>query len=107
MGKRFTVSERRAFVREWKRSGVSAKAFCAGRGIHPWTLYSWARGQSSSAEQDAGLRLVEVVPTTVEESDPATRWAWELTGTGGSVRGVSLDAALLRVLVEGVTRGRG
>jgi len=102
MEARFTERERRALVSEWRRSGLSAKAFSEGRGFHPLTLCRWARAEQQGEQ---GLRLVEVVADPPREPD-SQQWAWELKGPGGELRGQSLDAHLLRVLVAGVVEGR-
>jgi len=99
MRKRFTPKQRRAFVREWRRSRLSAKAFAVGRGFHPVTLCKWGRAERSDEER--GVRFVEVVPTPAE----ASQWVWELKGPGGELRGGTLDVEALRVLVRGVVRG--
>ena len=104
MQPRFTAGQRRAFVREWKRSGVSAKAFAEGQAFHPVTLCNWARADARGVSP--GLQLVEVVPTPIAECE-ASPWAWELKGPGGELRGVALDAEALGVLVRGVVGGRG
>ena len=103
MQARFTQGQRRAFVREWQRSGVSAKAFADGRGFHPVTLCNWARAQARG--RGPGLRLLEVVATPTQTRE-ISQWAWELKGSGGELRGVALDADALRVLVEAVVGGR-
>lgn len=89
-------------MREWKRSGLSAKAFAEGRNFHPVTLCNWARAMGGAARVP---RLVEVVPTPKEarESSP---WAWELKGPGGELRGAAIDLETLRVLVHGIVGGR-
>lgn len=81
---------------------MSAKAFSEGRGFHPLTLCRWARAEQQGEQ---GLRLVEVVADPPREPD-SQQWAWELKGPGGELRGQSLDAHLLRVLVAGVVEGR-
>lgn len=66
------------------------------------TLYRWARGEQQGEQ---GLGLVEV-RTDLPEEPESQRWAWELKGPGGELRGRSVDAHLLRVLVAGVVEGR-
>ena len=102
MQSRYTAGQRRAFVREWKRSGLSAKAFAEGRPFHSVTLCNWARAEARGFTR--GPRLVEVVATPTEGREPSS-WAWELKGPGGELRGVGLDAEALRVLVQGVVGG--
>ena len=101
MRARFTEEQRRAFVREWQRSGLSAKAFAEGHGFHPVTLCNWARVQA----RGGGARLVEVMVAPTEPGEPSP-WAWELKGAGGELRGIALDEDALRVLVQGVVEGR-
>ena len=103
MQSRFTNGQRRAYVREWKRSGLSAKAFAEGRNFHPVTLCNWARADTRGAAR--GARLVEVVPTPKEERE-SSAWAWEFKGPGGELRGVTIDVETLRVLVHGIVGGR-
>ncbi len=103
MQPKFTNGQRRAYVREWKRSGLSAKAFSEGRNFHPVTLCNWAR--ANAAREDRVPRLVEVVPTPKEEGEPSP-WAWELKGPGGELRGAAIDLETLRVLVHGIVGGR-
>lgn len=101
MKARFTAGQRRAFVREWRRSGLSSKKFAEGRDFHPVTLCAWARAEPPST------RLVEVEVAPSEDADlAAAGWAWELKGPGGELRGGALDLDSLRVLVQGVVRGQ-
>ncbi len=101
MKRKFTTAQRRAFVREWRQSGLSSKKFAEGRDFHPVTLCAWARAES------APTRLVEVEVTPNEDADLATAgWAWVLKGPGGELSGGALDLDSLRVLVNGVVRGQ-
>ena len=105
MESKFTSGQRRAYVREWRRSGLSAKAFAEGRNFHPVTLCNWARAETRGAA--LAPRLVEVVPTPEEERKrESLAWAWELKGPGGELRGVAIDGETLRVLVHGIVGGR-
>jgi hypothetical protein len=108
MRSKFTATERRSLVGAWQRSGVSARAFCEGRGIRPGTLYGWYRSYGQ-CDEAAPVRFVEVMAASEPERQASTGcwWRWELTGPGGSLRAADLDLAELGVLVEAMTRGGG
>ena len=59
----FTESERKRLLRAWRRSGMTARAFCDGRGVHPTTLYGWVRRYGSRVEA-VRVGLVEAICAT-------------------------------------------
>ena len=106
MAKHRKPSERQRWVREWRRSKLSASEFCArhgAEGLKPGTLYDWARQVEREQIGVTALsapRLVEAIPVG---SSPAIAWAWELEGPGGVLRGGVLDPAVFAELLVAVT----
>lgn len=92
-------------VAAWQRSGLTAKAFAASRGVSPRTLawWKWHLAQAPSVRSRPGpeaLRLVRVEPEAATPSPAAP--AWELSLASGAVLRVHTDipSAALRVLLE-------
>jgi transposase-like protein len=98
--------ERERWVREWRRSKLSARGFCEKHGLRPATLYMWARagssGEGGRSELVALPRLVEAIPVDRARAD--AEWRWELECRGVVLRGRDLDTAVLAELVSAMTR---
>ena len=98
--------ERERWVREWRRSKLSARDFCAEHGLSPANLYMWARAVRDGGGRSELVplpRLVEALPVDgVRRNDGD--WHWELERPGVVLRGRDLDAATLAALVAAVTR---
>ena len=47
--------QRLELARQWRQSGMNARAFAEGHGVTPWTLYYW-REQLTKAERPPGPR---------------------------------------------------
>lgn len=65
-------AEKRRLVKEWDKSGLSAPAFAAQRGIHPETLRSWGRAIRGPVERRSrkgpGPREVKLVELPKSET---------------------------------------
>lgn len=110
MNKPVSKAERKALLREWSRSGKSAREFCEGRGVSEQQIYFWARSARAGDRGPTGrVRLIEAIPIGTKPLSPARtdafdqRWAWELVGPGAVLRGSDLDASMLLVLMAAVT----
>lgn len=108
MKKRYSDAERKALLREWRRSGKSVGEFCDGRTLHSSTLRLWSRrGEAKVANGPGGdVQFVEAVPVDSAQPPPQVVmdfpggcWAWELCGPVLVLRGARLDEPALRVLV--------
>ena len=101
--------ERARVVRDWRRSGRSARAFAAEQGISEATLLNWARGigGASRAERaNAAVELVEVVPVDAGASE-VEAWSWEVETRGGIVRGRgALGADAIGAIVDALGKVR-
>lgn len=90
-------------VRAWRNSGVSAQAFCRGRGISAGSLYRWSRAvvAATLTNKEEEMRLVQAVVEPI--SAPAEALRWELAGPRGTlvVHG-PIPESVLRVLVGAV-----
>jgi transposase-like protein len=74
-GKRRGRAQWTRLVRQWKTSGQSAKAFAAGHGVNPSTLYWWSRHLNPVAE-----KRVSFVPVEVAQVASSSLIALELAG---------------------------
>lgn len=97
-------------VAEWKRSGLTARAFAARRGIRASTLSWWhwrlRRGGAADdrADDDVDLGFVPVeVERTAEDA-----YAWQLTTSDGHVLGVrgAIEPEALRAVLGAITTQR-
>lgn len=98
--------ERERWVREWRRSKLSAREFCEAHGLPQATLYMWARalrGQGERSELMPLPRLVEAVPVDGVRRNGAD-WSWELEGPWGVLRGRDLNTSAVAELVVAITR---
>jgi len=109
--RRRTSAEWERVVRQWERSGLSAREFAARRGLVARTLVWWRwrlrrDGEAASAAivkarpSRPSTPRVDFVPVEVEDADDArtstpSEVAWELHGPEGHV---------LRVFSEGTER---
>lgn len=87
----------RQWLRQWRASGLSVRAFCEERGLSEPSFYAWRR---ALAERDAEAAVF--VPVEVVEEEPSvTRAALELVvGEQHIVRvRPGFDAATLRQLL--------
>lgn len=102
-------------IREWRKSGASARDFATAHGVKPRSLTWWAwhlrstRAKAERAEKATRLIPVRIVePATVEAritpSSPR-QGGWELTSADGHVLRVHgvLDAATLRAVLASMT----
>lgn len=95
-------------VTEWKRSGLTAREFAAGRGIRAGTLSWWhwrlGRDRRAGAEDQLQLGFVPV------EVDRGTEDAcmWQLTTADGHVLRVcrTIEAGALREVLAAITSRR-
>lgn len=115
MKKRYSDAERKALLREWRRSGKSVGEFCDGRTLHSSTLRLWSRRGETKVTNGPGgdVHFVEAVP--VDSSQPPSQpvtdfaggcWAWELCGPVVALRGARLDEPALRMLLAAVVGGQ-
>ena len=61
--------EWRRRVGEWRKSGLSVRAFCAGRGLEPWNFYAWRRELAKRDAQSAAFVPVQIVAEPVAGGD--------------------------------------
>lgn len=114
MKKRYSDAERKALLREWRRSGKSVGEFCDGRTLHSSTLRLWSRRDAKVANGSGGeVQFVEAVPVgSAHPPSPLLTdfasgcWAWELCGPVVVLRGARLDEPALRILVAAVMGGQ-
>jgi len=91
----------RQVIRRWRKSGLTARAFCLGNGLSQASLYAWQR---TLAQRDAEtIPFAQVHVLADEASDPlspAVGAAFELVLANHRVLriGTSFDAATLRLL---------
>jgi hypothetical protein len=97
-------AERERWVREWRRSKLTAKEFSDKHGLPLSSLYRWSRAAPATV-QERGLapvmRFIEAVPIGARERDGV--WVWEFEGPGGVVRGRTLDRTGLTELLAAAT----
>jgi len=86
----------RRTIREWRRSGLNVRAFCAARGLAEASLYAWRRELVKRDAENAGFVPVQVVAVA-----PAPDAALVVTLDGGRTIRVSpgFDATTLRQLL--------
>jgi transposase len=87
--------EWRRRIREWRRSGLSVRAFCAGHSLAQPSFYAWRRELAKRDAESAAFVSVEVV------ADAPAADALEVVLDGGrTIRVVAgFDAATLRQLL--------
>jgi hypothetical protein len=86
----------RQWIREWRASGVTARAFCERRGLAEASFYAWRR-VLNQREAEAAFVPVRIVPD--EPAAPAGGCDLVLAG-GRTVRvAPGFDAATLRRLL--------
>lgn len=87
-------------VREYESSGLSRKAFCAGRGLAVATLDSYCK-RVRQPEVKPQLLAVELAAA----SRPSSAWLTVILGNGRRIEiGQQVDAALLTELIAIVER---
>ena len=99
----------RRMVREWQRSGLTVRVFCAERGLSEPSFYAWRRTIARRDAEAARFVPVRVVTDEKVGSDaPDSGSGLELlVGTGRVVRiGPGFDAATLRRLLALLEEGR-
>ena len=52
----YTESERQEHVENWKRGGISKKAYARSAGILPTTFYTWVHGKGSRSKDFVEIR---------------------------------------------------
>ena len=63
MAKRYTQAERRQHVEQWRRSGLSQKAYCKQNAL-VWTAFkNWTK-RVGSAKEPTAFAPVEITPVT-------------------------------------------
>lgn len=95
-------------VTEWKRSGLTARAFAARRGIRAGTLawWHWRLGRDRAAAAEDEVQL-DFVPVEVDSgNDDAC--VWQLTTAEGHVLRVcrTIEAGALRAVLAAITAQR-
>jgi hypothetical protein len=85
-------------VAEWRASGLSSPAYCAGKDFTAGGLRHWAHRLSRGEDRRSRMRIARVVRTSTLESRAAAELA-----SGGAGLVVELGAARVRV-TPGVDR---
>lgn len=70
-GREFGGADRARALREWRRSGLSARAFGERIGLSAWRLYEWRRRERS--ESARGVALVRPFVRVESEAEPTSR----------------------------------
>jgi hypothetical protein len=95
----------RRIVRQWRKSGLSVRAFCAERRLSEPSFYSWRRTIAERDAQAARFVPVQVVPDDEPEEAPGN--ALELLLGERVLRvGPGFDAPTLRRLLALLAEGR-
>lgn len=95
----------RRVLRDWRKSGLSVRAFCAEHGLAEPSFYHWRRTLQERAPSAPAFVPVRVV---AEPSPPRAGAAVELVlGNGRTLRlGPGFDAATLQRLLPLLEEGR-
>jgi transposase-like protein len=105
----------RRLIQEWRKSGLSVRAFCHQHDLSEPNFYTWRR---TLAQRDAARAAVSFVPVRVTEAPPATTdeespptpigEALEVVLRGGRrlCVGVGFDGPTLQRLVTLLEEGR-
>lgn len=97
----------RRLLRQWRRSGLSVRAFCAQHEVTPANFYAWRR---TIARRDAAVpfvpvRVVPDPPATVAADGPSS--GLELVVGGRRVRiGPGFDGPTLQRLLALLAEGQ-
>ena len=92
-----TVEERRAFVRAWTESGLSARRFAASRGLSYASLQRWKAGETSRRTEQP-VRPVDFVRLVQARPSPTRGLVVEIAGARIQVD-PGFDAGLLASVV--------
>ncbi len=86
----------RSVVREWERSGLTARAFCARHGLAEHNLYAWRRTLAARDQERAKAR--DNAPTTGRASAQAATFVpVEVVGAAAAIEIALPGGAVLRV----------
>lgn len=98
----------RRIVRQWRRSGLSVRAFCAEQDVSEPSFYAWRRTLQQRDAAGAAFVPVQVLADPLPPTSDRNPSGLELVlGTGRVVRiGPGFDAATLRRLLAVLEEGR-
>src|SRR5512145_2326568 len=110
---RLSAKEWKGLVREWERSGLTASAFAAKRGVSRDSLVWWrwrlGRDEKSKATQSTAVQLVPVhfAPDPALVDGLSAEVAWEIVAPSGHLLRVYERGAMpmLREAINVVARG--
>ncbi len=99
-GRRRSRAEVEALVAEYEASGITRKAFCAGRGLSEATLDLY-RKRAGQAAQPGRLLAVEVKPAAARSLPevPSCACLTVVLGNGRRIEFASLDRDMLAALI--------
>jgi|SRR5271155_3100086 len=92
----------RQVIRRWRKSGLSAGAFCLDNGITQANLYAWRRTLAARDAETIPFAQVQVLADSTDDTVPQpVNGALELVFAKGRVLriGTGFDAATLRRLL--------
>jgi hypothetical protein len=107
---RYSSKERfwRRLVRQWRKSGLTIRAFCADRQVSEPNFYVWRRTIAQRDAQAARFVPVRVVPSEESAAGKAAGNGLELLLSNGRVLriGADFDEPTLRRLLALLQEGR-
>jgi hypothetical protein len=89
----------RRMIRQWRRSGLSAREFCASQGIREASLYGWRRILAQRDAQATRFVPVRVIPGAADDERAAAT-------VPGATADASAAASGLELIVGGGRRLR-
>jgi len=105
---RHSRAEWARWVKEWRRSGESARVFAEARGLRPGTLGWWSSRLRGGAQRPRKGSALELVPVTIEDAPASSdsSCAWEVLLPGGYVLRVfrDLDPTAWPALVSAIAQ---
>lgn len=106
--RRFTARDRKRLMSLFRRSGQSAKQFCAEHDVCPSSLWRWlGRDRHSGQEASRAGELVEIPMTALRASDMAgAAVTLQITGVARLDVAVGTDPEWLGALVRALTPAR-
>jgi hypothetical protein len=87
-------------VEQWRRSGLSVRAFCRERGLLEPNFYAWRRTLAARDAEAVAFVPVQVV-VAEGESAPRAKRSSAPTAEGASASTVELASAALELVVDG------
>jgi transposase len=98
----------RTMVRQWRKSGLSVRAFCGEQGLAEPSFYSWRRTLAERDAQAVHFVPVRIAPEPAPVPADASASGLELVLGGGRRLRVApgFDAATLQRLLAVLEEGR-